>query len=60
MKGKKMCKYKSFKFVGLFGLMSGKPTIICDNKKVTEEWVEKVKQNTNNCCRRICPFYESR
>lgn len=60
MKGQKMCKYENFEYVGLFDRMRGTPTIQCSNENVNVEWIEKVKQNRNKCCRRLCPYYKSR
>lgn len=60
MKGQKMCKHKEVNFTGLFDRMKGIPTIQCSNKNISGEHIEKVKQNTKYCCRRLCPFYESR
>lgn len=59
-KGKKMCKYKSFEYIGLLGYLNGRQTIICHNPNLTESEAERIKKDAKYCSRRLCQHYKSR
>ena len=59
-KGKKMCKYKSFKQHTGFDRMLQKASLICSNTEVSKEHQMLVNKNQVYCSRRLCSFYESR
>lgn len=67
--GSKMCKYKvvECRYTGYYGSPPIKPgqygysneTIIrCKNPNVSAK--EIMKADSKMCCRRLCPYYESR
>ena len=58
-KGKKMCSFKTFKRVGLFGQW-GNQTVLCSNPELTDEHAEKVKKDLKYCSARLCPYYKSK
>lgn len=59
-KGRKMCKYKSLSYVGLFDRMSGNQTITCTNGDLSDLWFQKVNKDTKYCSARLCPHYVSK
>lgn len=59
-KGKKMCKHRTLVLDSLFLAMQYRNREICTSTKITEEHRKLVNSNQLYCCRRLCPFYESR